>query len=218
MQTSIGEALRQPLSTRWTAGAVAAAMVVCDLVLTHYAQYMTPYRLGFLLVTIGVYGSLCRWDTPSLGLTLRPIQGYVYWVKATLVIGLIMLGVLGTAIATYRIAGWSLHLAPRPLSEVPGWFYFACINAPILEEIVYRFILCVAAAAVVGPMGAIILSGIAFGALHVVAGVASPDNLIAGFILAWAYLKSGSLAVPITLHALGNFCILAVQVALWFLT
>jgi membrane protease YdiL (CAAX protease family) len=54
-----------------------------------------------------------------------------------------------------------------------------------------------------------------FAGLHVVTGVASPDNLIAGYILAWAYLKSGSLFIPVTLHALGNLSVLIAEVAAW---
>ncbi len=213
MQTPIGQALKQPAASRVIVGSVAAAIVAADLMLTHFAQYMTPYRLGFLFVAVAVYGSRCQWDSPSLGLTLRPVQGYAYWIKATLVIGLIMLTVLLSAFAVYRFQGKPFSLGSCPLAEMPKWFYFACINAPLLEETVYRFVLCVAAVAVLGPVPAIVLSGIAFGALHVVAGVASPDNLIAGFILAWAFLKSGSLAVPIALHALGNLCIVAAQIA-----
>ena len=42
-----------------------------------------------------------------------------------------------------------------------------------------------------------------------------PDNFIAGFFLTWAYLKGGSLAVPVVLHALGNLCAVAAQAAAW---
>jgi membrane protease YdiL (CAAX protease family) len=52
--------------------------------------------------------------------------------------------------------------------------------------------------------------------LHVVTGVASPDNIVAGVFLSWAFLKSGSLVAPVTLHALGNTFILVTQLAVWF--
>ncbi len=39
--------------------------------------------------------------------------------------------------------------------------------------------------------------------------------MVGGFFLAWAYLKSESLAVPVLLHGLGNLCALAGQVAAW---
>jgi membrane protease YdiL (CAAX protease family) len=126
-----------------------------------------------------------------------------------------MLGFLAATALLYRAFGATLHFYRRPPSEIWPWLYYACINAPILEEVVYRFILCVPATALARPLGAIVLSGAAFAALHVATGVASPDNLIAGYILAWAYLKSGSLFVPVTLHLLGNSCVLIVEVAAW---
>jgi membrane protease YdiL (CAAX protease family) len=43
----------------------------------------------------------------------------------------------------------------------------------------------------------------------------SPENLVGGFFLAWAYLKSGGLAVPVLLHGLGNLVALASQVGAW---
>jgi len=39
---------------------------------------------------------------------------------------------------------------------------------------------------------------------------------VGGFIPAWAFLKSESIAVPVLLHGLGNLCVLAAQVAAWY--
>jgi len=44
-----------------------------------------------------------------------------------------------------------------------------------------------------------------FAALHFLGGNPGPDNFIAGYILAWSYLKSESIAIPVLLHSLGNF-------------
>jgi uncharacterized protein len=55
-----------------------------------------------------------------------------------------------------------------------------------------------------------------FGALHVVRGIPSPENLFGGMILAWAYLRSGSVLIPVLLHSLGNLCVLALQVGAWY--
>jgi uncharacterized protein len=53
------------------------------------------------------------------------------------------------------------------------------------------------------------------GALHVLYGNAGPNNLVAGFFLAWSYLKSEAFLIPVALHSLGNFFVLLVQVAAW---
>jgi membrane protease YdiL (CAAX protease family) len=52
--------------------------------------------------------------------------------------------------------------------------------------------------------------------LHVLYGNAGPDNLIAGFFLAWAYLKSGTILVPVVLHSLGNVGVLLARSGAWY--
>jgi membrane protease YdiL (CAAX protease family) len=195
---------------------IAIAIVAADLVLSWKGQYMTPYRLGFLFVALMAYGTFARWDSGALGLTLRPVQGIRYWIIAALVIGGAMLVLMLVSMPILRIFGRGFTVPSRAPSDVFPWFYFACINAPILEELVYRFILCVPLTAVCGAWVAIVLSGVAFAGLHFVTGVASPDNVIGGFFLAWAFLKSGSIAVPMVLHALGNACILGMELGMWY--
>jgi membrane protease YdiL (CAAX protease family) len=56
----------------------------------------------------------------------------------------------------------------------------------------------------------------AFAALHLIHGNPSPENLAGGLILAWVYLKSEGLALPILLHSLGNLLALLMQVGAWF--
>ena len=89
-------------------------------------------------------------------------------------------------------------------------------DAPILEESVYRLALCVPLAALCGPRWTIAVSGAVFAALHFVYGNPGPDNFIAGYFLAWAYLKSGTLMIPMALHALGNACVIALHVGTWY--
>ena len=55
-----------------------------------------------------------------------------------------------------------------------------------------------------------------FGLLHVVYGNPGPDNLVAGFFLAWSFLKSGTIVVPVVLHSLGNACVFVAQVVTWY--
>jgi membrane protease YdiL (CAAX protease family) len=43
-----------------------------------------------------------------------------------------------------------------------------------------------------------------FALLHHRYGNLSPENALAGLLLGWAYLRSGSLALPILLHSVGN--------------
>ena len=55
--------------------------------------------------------------------------------------------------------------------------------------------------------GTIVASGMIFGALHGLYANPAPDILIAGYFLGWAYLKSGTISVPVVLHSRGNLCV-----------
>jgi membrane protease YdiL (CAAX protease family) len=83
----------------------------------------------------------------------------------------------------------------------------------VCREATYRFGLCTGLVRLLRPWGTIVVSGTIFGALHVLYGNPGPDNLIAGYFLAWTYLKSGTIIVPVVLHSLGNLCGLVMHFA-----
>jgi len=95
---------------------------------------------------------------------------------------------------------------------VPGH----CVYYPLVEELLYRVVLCAPLVALLGPWCAIVVSGVAFGALHVLYDNPAPTNFVAGYILAWAYIRSDSILVPIVWHSLGNAAILVFQVVAWY--
>jgi membrane protease YdiL (CAAX protease family) len=97
-------------------------------------------------------------------------------------------------------------------------FVHMCVVYPLLEELIFRAALCTPLAAVAGPWPTVLLSGAAFAAVHFLYGNPGIDNFVAGYFLAWAYLKSGSILVPIFFHALGNFLILLGLMAAWKFT
>jgi membrane protease YdiL (CAAX protease family) len=123
---------------------------------------------------------------------------------------------MGAATALWVAAGWRLPVGSVAPGEIGPAFFRMCVFAPLLEEAIYRVALCVPLAAVAGPKWAIVVSGTAFGFLHAFYGNLSPENALGGFFLAWAYLRSGSVCVPVTLHAAGNLLILAGQVGVWY--
>jgi uncharacterized protein len=185
---------------------VMFAAVITDLTLAaHNTERAEAWRWWFLLVPPIAYLALTRGDFATCGLTLVPVQGWRYWVKLTLVIGLLIASWLALAVAAAKFVGWSWPVPNVPPHDVMQMFWWGCIRAPLLEEPIYRLALCVPLACL-WPRSTIAASGFIFAYLHVLYGKAAPDNQIAGFFLAWAYLKSGSLLVPIGLHSLGNLC------------
>lgn len=68
----------------------------------------------------------------------------------------------------------------------------------------------------IGSFRTVVVSGSLFAIAHFVGGNPGPDNFVAGFLLAWAYLKSGSLLIPILLHALGNLCVFVFAICMYY--
>ena len=217
MDTPIGQGLRQsPRHLAWASG-LAAVFVLGDVLLCLWPEGILPYRLVLLPLTLIALTRIPSCDRPTLGLTMRPLPGWGYWIKATPLIGVFMAFVVGAGLLVMRLKTGVFPAFGRPPAHFLDVLLPSCVNAPIIEETIYRLILCVPAVCLLRPAGAIVLSGVVFAAFHFASGVASPDNFVAGYILCWAYLKSGSLLVPILLHALGNFCILLLQLGAWYL-
>jgi membrane protease YdiL (CAAX protease family) len=195
---------------------------VVDLLLVHVrlAGVLIDPRLLLAFVPLAAYLWLARGDRRSLGLNLAPLHGWGYWCRITLVLGLftgvLVGGLVVIAWVVYRLLGANMPVYATPPHRVADAFVRMCVTAPLLEESIYRVAICVPAAVLLRPAGAIAVSGLLFGLLHVCAGNPGPDNLIAGFFLAWAFLKSGSITVPLAWHSLGNLCALAMQVGTWY--
>ncbi len=198
----IGAVLSRQPARRALAGLVAIIAVGSHILAA------PSWPLGAAVIALACLAllAIARWDRQALGLRLTPAQPIGYWVWVTVMLGVLVAVSCGLALNLAWILDWPVCPIQRFRSPTDFWPWLvqACVIAPALEETIYRFILCVAAAAWLGKRGAILVSGVAFAALHIAHGAAGPDNLIAGFILAWAFFKSRSIVVPLCLHALGN--------------
>jgi membrane protease YdiL (CAAX protease family) len=209
--TPLGYALCKPRIKAWFAVGVALAAIGVDFC-------FISFRLHALLTTTSVLilALLAQGDRASLGLVVRLRPSYRYWVKVTLGIGAAVGGFC--VVAGLILWGIGIHI---PIPAIPPkrilsvlWSY--CVSGPVFEEALYRLVLCAALVGIAGPRWTVLASGALFAAMHFIYGNPSPDNFIAGYFLAWAFLKSGSILTPIVLHSLGNACVLALSVANWF--
>jgi len=215
VKTPIGQDLREDVWLQTLFGLLAVIAVSIDMWPAAQAYLYLPQgtTAALVLLVFVLPGKVSR---ESLGLRLKPIQPLGYWVRVTIVIAGIMLVFILACAAAAWILKWEIPVRKTP----PHWIGMAllhmCLIPPLFEELVFRLGICVPATALVGPTGAIVLSGAAFAAMHFIYGGAGPDNFVAGYILAWAFLKSGSILVPMALHALGNSVALAVHVLAWY--
>ena len=157
------------------------------------------------------------WNRESLGLRITPIQPVRSWLVPIAIISVGLAIILAALFVAANLLEFEMVIPRVAPEHAFRRFLQMCVHAPLLEETVYRLMLCVAVAGVIGPRTAIAASGLVFAALHFIYGNPSPENQLGGFILAWAYMKSGSLGLPVMLHALGNLAALAIQFAAWFL-
>jgi len=211
MDTPLGYTLQEPRAKAWLALGVALAAIGADFLL---GSFLLRSLVTGASVVIFVW--LGQRDRASLGLVVRLRPGYRYWAKASLCVGVAVAAFCIVAGLLFRVMGTPLSIPATPPERILSALASYGIFAPVLEEALYRLILCVALVGIAGPWWTIFASGAIFAALHLVWGNASPDNFIAGYFLAWAFLKSGSILTPIVLHSLGNLCVLALHVANWY--
>jgi membrane protease YdiL (CAAX protease family) len=93
-------------------------------------------------------------------------------------------------------------------SDTPQWVLWgligtAVITAPLLEEIIFRGLLLPACLKHRSPYVAIALVSILFATVHLNATSILPLTCL-GIVLATAYIRTGSLLVPITMHMTYN--------------
>lgn len=216
METSIGLKLHGSRVRLWLAFVAMLVILDSDFILTY--RWSPGYHWPrSLLACIGAFVmlGLCGWDFKSLGLVLKPAQGFRYWIKAGILIGIAVLGFSLLIFVLSRLIGHPIPLPKMNPNQAQSFFFIACVQAPLIEEFLYRLVLCVPFVAMAGSWFTIIISGCVFAALHFVYGNPGPDNFIAGFFLCWAYLKSRSIIIPILFHSIGNAFVIAINLGFW---
>ena len=193
---------------------LAISIVAIDFALVH--QHDGEIRAGVALVGFAIAIHLSNDDCKSLGLRASPVQGWLPWIRTSLKIFLIVAAcIIIAGLGTWVTTGHSFKLYVTEPAIVGSRFVHMCFVAPVIEESIYRVLACGLIAAIVGHRQTIAINGILFAALHIWYGNPSPENLVAGFFLAWSFLKSETILVPFILHSGGNMLALAAQVAAW---
>ena len=210
----IGLAFRQ----RHRVGVAAALGVLIVAVDMWLSRSEADNHLVRFILGCGAAGALvllAGGDFRALGFSLRPSQGWWYWAKASAI----------AAVAVFSVSLIVLAFVPQLWvqtvergdelwrSELLPPLMFSCVQAPVVEELLYRGVLCASVVQAIGRIPTIVLSGLVFALLHFIYENPGPDNAVAGFILGWAFIASGTILVPILMHAGGNFLVLLIQLA-----
>lgn len=201
-----------PPFPRWPilVSVLGLTLVAADLVLVAvmpYDGYLGgPARPMLALLTTVLLAEVSRADRTAGRSAFDPAPGWAFWA----VLGVLLGAVVGVLAACAFAFWWVFGCCPPEmvrldLAEIPEALYRMCLDAPLVEEVIYRQALCGAVVSLVGPRTAIGVSGIVFAGLHWLYGNPSVENQVGGFLLAWMYLRSGTLIVPILFHSVGNF-------------
>jgi len=201
------------------AARLIALLVVISDSQVYPIQRLFPVVNAHTLIVVGLVASLILSDGNSAahGLLQRPREGWRHWGRFALrAAGVILVLCLACA-PVWWLMGWPLPIHRKGPQDWQESFYWMCIVAPVYEEIVYRMLLTVTLLPLLGERWIIVVSGVLFGWIHSQRGNPSPDNLIAGLFLQWAYLRSGALLVPIAMHSAGNALALSSHLVNWYL-
>ena len=200
------------MRTRWkdaglgtlTLVAVAAAMVVGEMVIRRHVPAMAARGLTALLV-LGTYIAASKWierravsDLDATRLLPEAASGFV----AGLALFAIVMAVLWAA-GVYHPAG-------RGAVTSLAASLAAAVGAAVTEEVLFRGVLFRVSAKLLGTWGALLFTAALFGAGHAFNHGATASSslaiaLEAGVLLAAAYAATQRLWVPIGLHIGWNF-------------
>jgi membrane protease YdiL (CAAX protease family) len=168
-------------------------------------------------LALALFVYLNRNQLDAIGVRVRPLPSFRFWLYAALALALIMALLIIGSVIVYLALDKSVMPPPPPRF---AFVWGAVVDAPFVEESVYRWIFVSAIVAVMprrsGPWTAVVLSGAVFAYLHFVYANPGPDNFIGGYFFAWMYLRSGSILVPIAFHAVGNGALIVLNVIGYF--
>jgi membrane protease YdiL (CAAX protease family) len=166
-----------------------------------------------LFIGIAAAFAVWRYKQGWGGLGLRQVDSKYWWVPFVAAVGAI------AAVATYSIvlsAVGADEATPRQEdlekifddpAALPIAAFAVVVMAPLSEEIFFRGFIFGGLIRPLGPIPAMLVSGLIFGAYHVTGlsslGVVLPFSLIGAFF-AWLYYRTGSIWLSIATHFLFN--------------
>jgi membrane protease YdiL (CAAX protease family) len=198
---------------RWAGAALAAAALAAVAIDLGVSPWFIDYddvwpRIAAGVAVVAALAVAFRRHPDALGLRVVPLPSGRFWLRATIGMAVLFAVLVGVSFAIYAsIYGlaWPARIPPPSWDRLPR----TCVYAPLVEELIYRWVLVTGLAALGLRWTAVLISGLAFGYLHVRYNVAAANNVAAGFVFAWMYLRSGAISMPVAYHALGNFVVLA---------
>lgn len=193
-------------------GFLASGLVPRDFMPLRFAVFFTVILAGILMPIEGrrldlkAFFGKFTWTSPGKGL-LGEVASLPI-LLASLVLTMILSRVLPEAAHP-----GSDELAGNPtVSVIVSFFLLAVIQAPIVEEIIFRGMIAPAISRFSKPWTAILISGFLFAAIHPQGVAGWPPLMVVGCMAAYLTYHSRSLWPAIFLHAFHNGGLLVLNV------
>lgn len=168
-------------------------------------QYTLIWLGGLGLAVVALW-QFARRDWAALGFAASGSSGLATGIALGALLGLALRPLL-VAFSDKAAASIRRQLAPlEPILPRNGkqlfWGLIVSVFAGVFEEIAYRGYLMAYFGAWLGPWGALAASSLLFGLGHLYQGKwGVPVTALLGALFGWVYLETGSLLLPIILHA-----------------
>ncbi|MGA1565189.1 MAG: CPBP family intramembrane glutamic endopeptidase [Ilumatobacteraceae bacterium] len=227
------EPVLDPLATRvgvWALAVLAASLLLSRVAVVLLESVGIPVGVLVVLLIVGGYGPPAWWCVrtvrrargaawrASIGLSVRGVDlawGLLAWLSAVVLQAVVLAILMGLDIPVASNASGLTD------DGIPTWYLVATalaavVAAPLVEELVFRGVVLASLTERLGALGAIVVQGLIFGAVH-----ADPlfgwSNLglvlvlgTVGMVFGTAAHLTGRLGAAVIAHALFNGVVMVV--------
>ncbi len=211
----------------WAAGAILASFSVAALAAVTIASQGGSQSTAIVVATLCqqiVLIIAALWMAGLKGgarrdvLALVPAKGGV--VAYLMALLTLIAFVMAMSITIHAIDPTLIKNDLKPFAEIlksPVWwamFPMVGIGAPLAEELLFRgFLFPALAKTRIGLTGAALVTSAGWAAVHSYSLVGMSQVFVIGLVFSWMLVRTGSLKVPIVVHAIYNTVLTALMVA-----
>lgn len=172
-----------------------------------YVLIITPIYIGIVLWLFQRFANISYY---SFGLRRSDHKdGFRFWMAVELVFILALMLIRVVEINIMHIKNVSLVIGRLSFYDsLNGLIY-----SPIVEEFVFRGVVCSTLAVIMGwkQLRIILISGALFACAHYVYGNAGPANFVCGYFFAWVFCRTRTLTMPVLFHSFSNLFLLTLS-------
>ena len=167
--------------------------------------------MGYGVMMAGVwYFSIRKYGVSWRTLGFRRVSGVHLFLLPPIVVALSWGFDMGYTLLVSSVGAEALIPEQETIEEIfgedtfkPLIYFNVNVLAPVMEEVLFRGFMLAGLALTLGRVSGLIISSALFAAVHLDMDL-MPPIFVFGMLIAWLYIRTGSLWPPIAAHALNN--------------